>query len=133
MAKGAVWRRKQARRQAPLDSAPLAVTVRGIFSPGPGGGRPGRRPDLRRRSLSPGRLPGLCPGVRMNAAPLSDTIQLEVQVSYHASVKKSRHLTGGLGKNEKKSQLWDMKKVKVPVATVSPDTLVSSTWMTERW
>ena len=69
----------------------------------------------------------------MNAAPLSDTIQLEVQVSYHASVKKSRHLTGGLGKNEKKSQLWDMKKVKVPVATVSPDTLVSSTWMTERW
>lgn len=86
---------------APLDSAPLAVTVRGIFSPGPEG-TPGRRPTFGGVPSPPGRLPGLCPGVRMNAAPLSDTIQLEVQVSYHASVKKSRHLTGGLGKNEKK-------------------------------
>ena len=87
---------------APLDSAPLAVTVRGIFSPGPGGDAQAGGPTFGGVPSPPGRLPGLCPGVRMNAAPLSDTIQLEVQVSYHASVKKSRHVTGGLGKNEKK-------------------------------
>lgn len=87
---------------APLDSAPLAVTVREIFSPGPGGDAQAGGPTFGGVPSPPGRLPGLCPGVRMNAAPLSDTIQLEVQVSYHASVKKSRRLTPFLGETEKK-------------------------------
>lgn len=118
---------------APLDSAPLAVTVRGIFSPGPGGDAQAGGPTFGGVPSPPGTA----------AWPLSRRTHERRASIRHDSVgsasilprlcQKVKAFDGRFGKKREKSQLWDMKKVKVPVATVSPDTLVSSTWMTERW
>lgn len=59
------------------DSAPHFVTVRGIFSHGPGWGL-GRPLHLRRASLSPGAgCQTMGSAVRMASAPLSDGIRLK--------------------------------------------------------